>query len=34
VGFIIVVIGIDEGKAELIEADPAGAALLFCARAH
>ncbi len=28
------VIGIDEGKAELVEAGPAGAALLFCARVH
>src|SRR5258708_5657025 len=34
VGFIIVVVGIDEVKAELIEAGTAGAALLFCARAH
>jgi hypothetical protein len=34
VGFIIMVICIDEGKAELIEAGPAGPALLFCARVH
>jgi hypothetical protein len=34
VGFITVVIGIDEGRAELIEAGPAGAALLFRARVH
>src|SRR6267143_1769547 len=34
VGFIIMVIGIDEGKAELIEAGTAGAALLFCAGVH
>src|SRR6266849_10630506 len=34
VGFIIVIIGIDEGKTEFIEAGPAGAAVLFCARVH
>jgi hypothetical protein len=34
VRFIIVIIGIDEGKAEFIEAGPAGAAVLFCARVH
>ena len=34
VGFIIMVIGIDEGKAEFIEADTAGTALLFCASVY